>query len=353
MNFTGLSALALGVCLASGQGPPTQRPPAPPPPATVEPAERDFGVVPPGSTQRASFSIRNVGQAALRVAQVTPSCKCTNINLPVGSSIQPGATLEFTASLAVPKNPGEKDAKVFVVFEGFQAPLIAKMKADARLPVFATPSYVDALKGVSTGEITVSSRDGAPFRILSAGGAAPVFVSPPTPEPQSTYTLRWSMAAPPAGQILPLWWVVETDRADAPLIALRVRHETTGVRADPTKDARFWFFPEPLVVAGDVPAGQAVELEVEIEHINTKGRGKVERPDWGQVTAVRSLSPLATASLVSVRPAGPTEAEVRFSFTPSPEAAGKGALLLSVEVETATGKGNFPVAVRCLPAGKP
>ena len=352
MNFTGLSALALGVWLAAGQGvPQSAAPPRPAPaPAVVEPAERDFGVVPPGSTQQASFSIRNIGPAALRVAQVTPSCKCTNINLPLGSTIQPGGELEFSASLAVPKNPGEKDAKVFIVFDGYPAPLIARMKADARLPVFATPSFVDALKGVTAGEVTVGSRDGTPFQILSAGGHPPDFASPPA-GPQSTYTLRWSIPAPAAGQTLPLWWVVETDRADAPLIALRIRHETTGVRADPTKDSRFWFFPEPLVVAGDVAAGEPVELEVEIEHTNTKGRGKVERPDWGQVKAVRSLSPLATVALVSVREAGATEAEVRFSFTLAPEAAGKGALLLGVEVETATGRGSFPVAVRCPTAG--
>ncbi len=315
------------------------------PPVVVDPAIVDFGKVAPGSRHPATFSVKNLGSAPLTIKSVVPSCKCTDVNVLAGTIIAPGAAATLTATLDVPTTPGEKDAKVFLTFEGYPQPVMALLKADANLPIRALPAYVDALKKVTSGSIKLSSEDGKPFRVLSAGGAPPLFegFDPAKQEPLASYTLRWAVPAE-ACESLPLWWIVETDRADCPIIPLRIRHECTGSRADPTKAERFWFFPEPIGVAGRLSAGQSAEVPMVIEHYNPKGKGAVVRPDWSEVKSVRSLTPQFTAELTGTRPG--SKDDLALLLKVSPTAGAKGLIYGMVEVETATGKGQVAVVMQ-------
>ncbi len=315
------------------------------PPVVISPAQIDFGKVKPGTRHAGSFSIANQGTTPITVKSVVPSCKCTGVTALAGTVIAAGASVKLDATLDVPTTPGEKDAKVFVTFEGFAQPIIALLKADATLPVRASPAYIDALKGVSTGLVKLSSEDGKPFTILSAGGQPAVCEGfhPASDQPRSEYSLRWTAPKEPC-ETMPLWWVVETDRADCPIIALRIRHECTGSRADPTKADRFWFFPEPIAVAGRVEPGASVLVTVPIEHYNPKGRGAVVRPDWNAVKSVRSLSPQLVATLEDARPGSREDAALTIRV--SPTAGASGLLIIPVEVETATGRGSFPVVMQ-------
>ncbi|MSR19288.1 MAG: DUF1573 domain-containing protein, partial [Phycisphaerales bacterium] len=56
-------------------------------PVVVVPSSVDFGVVTPGSTQEAQFVLQNRSASSVRVAKVTPSCKCTAISLTEGTQI--------------------------------------------------------------------------------------------------------------------------------------------------------------------------------------------------------------------------------------------------------------------------
>ena len=315
------------------------------PPVVVDPAIVDFGKVPPGSKHPATFLITNAGPAPLTVKSVVPSCKCTGVNALAGTVIAPGSSATLLATLDVPTTPGEKDAKVFVTFEGYPQPVMALLKADASLPIRVTPAYLDALKGVASGTVALASQDGTPFTVVSAGGVAPVFegFAPATDSPRSSYTLRWTAPTTPC-ESMPLWWVVETDRPDCPLIPLRIRHECTGLKADPTMTERFWFFPEPIGVAGRLAVGQSAEVPIVIEHMNKKGRGAIVRADWAAVKAVRSLSPLMTAELVGQRPG--SKDDVALILKVAPTALAKGIVYGLVEVETATGKGSFAIVMQ-------
>ncbi|MCH8835857.1 MAG: hypothetical protein IH925_07905, partial [Proteobacteria bacterium] len=71
------------------------------------------------------------------------------------------------------------------------------------------------------------------LQIVSIDGRPPVFADgfdPASGVPRSAYTVRWHV--PPrsiddcAGARL--WWVVETDHPDCPILPLRIRHECTG-----------------------------------------------------------------------------------------------------------------------------
>ena len=323
----------------------TQQQTAPPAPVSIEPPMVNFGKVKPGSKLPAKFVIRNLGSQPLTIKSVVPSCKCTDVNILAGTVIAPNASVELLATLDVPGTPGEKDAKVFLTFEGYGAPQMAMLKADASLPIRVTPAYIDALKSVVEGTIVVASDDGKPFQILSAGGIAPRFVGfdPAKDAPKDSYTLRWTVPNTSC-ETMPLWWIVETDRADCPLVAMRIRHECTGSKADPTKADRYWFIPEPLAVAGRLGTGESIVVPMVIEHYNPKERGKIVRPEWSQVKSVRSLSPQITATLEGLRPGNKDDAAVLIRI--APVAGVTGILYAPVEIETATGKGVFAVSMQ-------
>jgi hypothetical protein len=222
---------------------------------------------------------------------------------------------------------------------------MAMLKADASLPIRVTPAYIDALKAVVEGTIVVTSDDRKPFQILSAGGIAPRFVGfdPAKDAPKDSYTLRWTLPSTSC-ETMPLWWIVESDRADCPLVAMRIRHECTGSKADPTKADRYWFIPEPLAVAGRLGTGESIVVPMVIEHYNPKERGKIVRPEWSQVKSVRSLSPQITATLEGLRPGNKDDAAVLIRI--APVAGVTGILYAPVEIETATGKGVFAVSMQ-------
>lgn len=346
----GLSLAVASALAARAQVAPTAT--TQPAPVVIDPPLVDFGKVHPGSKHPAKFAIRNVGMQPLTIKSVVPSCKCTDVNALVGSVIAPRASVELLATLDVPGTPGEKEAKVFLTFEGYAAPVMAVLKADASLPVRSNPAFIDSLKKVSTGTIAVTSVDGKPFRILSGGGVAPDYLDFDAAKdaPRASYTLRWT-ASTAACESMPLWWVIETDRDDCPLVPLRVRHECTGSRADATKTIRYWFIPEPLGVAGRVAQGQSTVIPITIEHYNPAGRGAIVRPEWSKVLAVRSLSPQLVASLDGVRPGNKDDVAVLVRVAPAVGVTG--IVYGYIEIETATGRGAVAISMQVAASATP
>jgi hypothetical protein len=90
-----------------------------------------------------------------------------------------------------------------------------------------------------------------------------------------------------------LWWVVETDHPDCPVLPLRIRHDCTGLRADADHQQRGWIFREYLANLGSVKAGVPVEVEVDLRRLPSLQRISV--------TSVESLSEDVTAELVEAR----------------------------------------------------
>lgn len=344
---------ALGAAaIAVAQVPAVPAAPAPaaaaPAAVLVEPPVIDFGRVASGSRHPARFLLRNVSGSAVTVARAMPSCKCTDVSDVVGRSIAPGATIELTATLAVPASPGQKDAEVLIALQGIPGVARARMQADVTMPVRVEPAYVDALKGAQEGEVRVTSVDGAPFRVTAAGGRAPAFVGfdPASDAPRAEYRLRWrtqDLGSP----VIPQWWVVDTDRADCPQIPLRIRHESTGARFDPGRTARCWFVPESIVLAGRVRPGAPVELRTTIEHLNPAEQGRVTKPAWSQVRGVVVPGGEGTAELVSATPRGESFVDLAFRFTAAP--GRQGPMYVPVMIETATGQGAVFVAATVVP----
>jgi hypothetical protein len=348
-----LAFAAIGCAEAAAQqGASPQRGPAPQqrPAGTlsVEPPLVDFGVVAPSTKHPARFTLRNTGASPVTITKAQPSCKCTDVSDIAGRTLGPGESVELTAALSVPASPGIKDARVMIAVQGQPGLVEARMQADVTFPVRVEPAYVDALKGATEREIAVSSVDGKPFRITAAGGRPPRFVGhdPSKDPPAASYRLSWRLQDMAPGQ-LPLWWVVDTDRPDCPQVPLRVRHETTGSRFDPERNARFWFVPESIMLAGTVRPGTPVELKVSIEHLNPAAQGRVTNPAWSDVRGISVPGGEGTAELVSAARRGSDFVDITFRLTP---AAGRsGPMYFPVVIETATGRGPAFVAATAVP----
>jgi hypothetical protein len=114
----------------------------------------------------------------------------------------------------------------------------------------------------TSGQIEVKSLDGKPFRVLRTHGAPPEYVGfdPATDEPRGVYTLRWDLTR--FGKRIPWFWVVETDRPDAPVIDARIRHAST---LSPRVPDRHWQPKDQRIVVGVVPAGEPFEISTGIE----------------------------------------------------------------------------------------
>ena len=308
----------------------------------------DFGAVGPASINRGDFKIINRGQRPVRVLRVTPSCVCTTLSDLAGTSIGAGESVSLEASLDAPKQAGEKEAKVFVQLEGMEQPAVVKLKGMVTLPVQPLPAFASALQGVDNGVIRLSSFDGKPFKVLASNGRAPSFegYDPDRDDLRDRYTLRWSVAGMEPRDI-PRWWVFTTDRMDCPLVSCRVRHPETGSRRDPTRFDRRWIMLDDFAEVGVVRAGSTVDVPIQLDHYNPRGRGKIDRPDWSRNLKVRSLDPRIEATLLSSKVTSPEQVDgvIRVRFKGPSESL----LYAPIQVSTATGAGVLEVAARVDP----
>ena len=317
-------------------------------PLEIVPESFEFGAVAPGSINMGSFLIRNGGDRPVKVLQVKPSCVCTTLSDLAGTSIPAGGMVALEASLDAPKEPGEKDAKVFVQLEGMSRPAIVKLVGMVTMPVQPEPTYASALKGVDRGIIRLASNDGRPFQISASNGAKPDFVGfdPARDAPRNVYEVRWSIAGIPPMSI-PRWWVFTTDRPDCPLVPCRVRNENTGSKRDMARFERRWIPTEDLVNLGRVPVGAKLERVFEIDHYNPRGGGSIDRPRWREDPRVESTDSRIRATLISSAAAGPekTVLVVRLEVVGPPTPLLYGGL----DISTATGSGVVDLVAEIVP----
>lgn len=304
-------------------------------PLVADPSGIAFGEIAPKSVNQGELTLRNTGATPLTIVKVHPTCFCTVPEDIEGTVIPAGASLPLRASLTAPTKPGDKVAQIVIVFEsgGRQQHAKVEFAGVVTLPILVDPPYVDALKGVKSGTVRLHAQDGRPFRIVSSNGKAPVLAdgSDPAGAPRSDYALQWDVNYADREEDCGgerIWWIVETDHPDCPIIPLRIRHECTGLLIDRTHQERGWLPAEYLANLGTIRAGKSVEVEVAIRNWNNI-----------EIYAVESLSPDATAELVSTAdpPGETTTCRVRFT----PREGYEGMLYAMVNFKSPTGDKDF------------
>ncbi|MGA1266494.1 MAG: DUF1573 domain-containing protein [Phycisphaerales bacterium] len=311
----------------------------------AEPQGLDYGIVPPYTTLQAEFHLVNSGDRPLKVLQAVPSCQCTTVDI-VGKQIPPRGTLAVPVTMKV-SSTGKKSADVKVLVEGQPRPITLDLRAEVAYAVRATVAdadgveqpYVDAFKDPQRlrGVTTVSSTDGKPFRVLSVQG---VPVNDDTP--RNSHRVDFALVGEPCESV-PKYMVIETDRADARLIDVRVRHACT--RITPGLD-----IAEFRSNAGVIASGGAGEFEMELKKMGSNRVGSVEsmdprfratlldqRADGSAVMARVRLEPVAGTSgvfLIPVRLRGVTpEGRPYMVQRPEPAQPGSPARMQSMPAE--------------------
>jgi hypothetical protein len=312
----------------------------------VVPSAFELGAVAPGSVHPMTFSISNMGTEEVVIISAQPSCVCTTLTNLAGARIPPGGSIEMAASLDAPKQPGEKEAKVFLRVQGADRPATVRIKGMVTLPIQPTPPYAEALKGVTSGVIDLASTDGRPFSVLASNGRPPMFVGfdPSKDAPRAAYRIRWSIEGMTPSAI-PRWWIFTTDRPECVLVPCRVRNENTGARRDMARMQRHWIIEDDFVDLGEVRLGVPVEVSCVIKHYNPRGGGRVEQADWWQAQIVQSASQQSLrAEFAGLVRLDDERAEVRMKVTP----IGSPSELMNafVEIRTATGGGVLEFAAK-------
>lgn len=247
----------------------TQDPAKSVPPIRVLPPTLDWGIVAPRAFVSGSVQLQNISSEPLTIVAVQPSCKCTTTSDLEGTVIPPGGSVELEAELEAQPNPGPRTTQIRVLIEGYSKVLTIPAKADVSRPIRARPPYINAVNGQNpTGSLLVSSIDRTPFKIVGVQGNAPRYSGGRIPEEDRTsYILDYDIAdyQQTDGQY-PRFIVIETDRADAPLLEVMLRHENSMPSLSPIFKLRIY-----QMNLGRVAPGGTVTFDLGVRESTTTG----------------------------------------------------------------------------------
>jgi squalene-hopene/tetraprenyl-beta-curcumene cyclase len=286
-------------------------------PIKADPSGFDAGFVQPHAEVRWEATLRNTLGHDVKCVRAAPSCTCTSVDA-VGRVVPANGTLKVPLSMKVSGATGDKTAAVVLNFEGVPGIVELTLKATVAYPVHAwqmnpgpdgkprRDAFVNAfdIKENIRGQVTAESLDGKPFRVLSVNGEPPVFVDPArAAAPAESCALRYDFSSLPCERV-PKYLVIETDRPDARLIDLRVRHECTRINPAFAFDG----FRENL---GVLRPGETREYAIGIKRANGV-----------RIDSVVSQDPRIDARLVDQKPGSADDLLVRYSVTAKPTASG-------------------------------
>ena len=286
-------------------------------PVKAEPAGFDAGFVQPHADVRWEATLRNTTAQDVRCVRAAPSCTCTSVDA-VGKVVPANGTLKVPLSMKTSGATGEKTAVVVLQFEGVPGIVELSLKATVAYPVHAwqlnpgpdgkprRDPFINAydIKANVRGEVTAESLDGKPFRVLSVNGEPPVFVDPARAAlPAESCAVRYDFSSLPCDRV-PKYLVIETDRPDARLIDMRIRHQCTRI----SPNFAFDQFRENL---GVMAPGETRVFEL-----------VVKRANGVRIDRVDSLDPRLEARFLDQAAGAEDEILVRTAVTAKPDAAG-------------------------------
>ena len=276
-------------------------------PVNITPAEFEFGLMPPGTVTRRTVQVRNTGTEPVEVTGTKKSCSCTTVEL-VPTVLQPGDEMPVTAVMTAGLRTADKSTVKVVLQYAAHKPTTIGIVGKVSLPVSASPTDVrmhpkgyDDSTYRTQGIIQLDSEDGMPFRVRQCNGGEPVFLLPindPTVLAQR-HQIRWNLdgydpvtGLNEQGELVPKFWIVETDRPDVPVVAVPLNHRYH--RAKPRGDCP-WFTIDRYAVMDRAEPGGSVEFTLQLN-------GNKDTRTAEPVYLVESESSDFTASLVSSSP---------------------------------------------------
>ncbi len=292
-------------------------------PLVSEPANMDFGFLPPNTAGEGIVLLRNTSDKPLTINLIQPSCKCTTISDLVGKQISPGGTVELQIKLDGAPAMGVRRSSVKVMVDGYGRALEVVVKGEVSLPVRIVPPYINAIEQKNmTGRVILESTNKKPFRILSSLGG-PISIQGfdgAKDEPRSSYVVGYDLTA--FSTDLPSYIYFETDALGAGVVDVRVRQEKA-----PKK---------PMIAVMDVRSNVGL-----IPSGTSKEALFILTNPGIVLESVTTTSTDATVALARTEPA--KGGGVNVFVTVTPRDGFTGILLLPVTFKTATQSADFQV----------
>ena len=215
------------------------------PPIRVIPRELDWGSTLPEKEVEGSVQLQNISDSPLKIVAVQSTCKCTTTKDLDGQVIPPGGQVTLDATLDPQSSVGTRTTLIKVLVEGYSKVLEINARAEISRPVRVRPQYINTILNPSdtnpdigvtqqTGTLMVSSMDRQPFKILSVQGRPPVY----GPRKNIFDQAAQHIIAYDIEDFRQLdgryqrYVVIETNRADAPLIEVLLRHKDSALDLD-------------------------------------------------------------------------------------------------------------------------
>jgi hypothetical protein len=312
-------------------------------PVKADQPRLDAGFVGPNTTVNFKARLRNTSAQPAKCIKSAPSCTCTVVDM-FGKEIPAGGTIEVPMSLRTSGATGEKVAQVVLAFEGMPGIVELSIRCEVTYPVRGVQlnpapgggtrrdPFVNAFDypGNVRGEVTVEAIDGKPFRVLSVDLKPPVFVDfdPVNQGPRESYRVRYDFTAEP-GRGVPKYLIIETDRPDARLIDMRVRHDSTRINP-------LFGFGQYRENFGVLAPGKTHTFDLEIKHANGV-----------RIDSALSMDPRIESKVLGQKPGADDGILVTVALTARPDAA-EGIVLSNVRFA-----GVGPDPKRPVPPGQP
>ena len=263
-------------------------PPAPPRPAVQQdtPHEIPFrlrsdtievGVLRPSAQVERTFEVFNASRLPVTLTRVTGTCTCVG-GLPGGrQSVPSGEVAQVSVTLKARPNPGPVSEIVTIWYldpeTGVERNFSVTVVGEIALAVKADPFFINLL-GERTGTIRLTTDEDRPFRVLSAGGGAPVYDLRGYPEgedpdqPRRRHAISFNFTDVPDSDI-PQFMIIETDHPEAPIMDLRIIHR--GMIAEAAK-THPWALTHDRVILGAQAPGAEVEFTMAIVNVDQAAR---------------------------------------------------------------------------------
>ena len=237
------------------------------PPIRVVPSILNWGTTDPETKVDGSVELENISNEPLTIVTVQSSCACTTTRSLDGQTIPPGGRVTLEAQLDPQNSVGRKTTRIKVLVEGYSKVLEFDGTAEVSRPVRIRPQYINTVGEPNdpnsnavvnqTGTLMVSSLDRQPFRVLSVQGRPPVYGASKeaTTGPRVQHLLVYNIEdyRQPDGRY-ERYVVVETDREDAPLVEILLRHRNSALDID-----RRFKLKSYMLNLGRTPPGGSIE----------------------------------------------------------------------------------------------
>jgi len=250
-----------------GEAAARSRPTRPEPPATlsveIEPSMADMGDLRPQQAREMTLELVNTGDEPIRFTRVQSDCSCASGEVSQ-DPVEPGESATLTVRMEAGPNVGPLNRTLNVWAAGQRRPVPVPVQARVTYAVHAEPFFLNMVGQDSvSGEVVLTSTDGRPFRVISAGCDTPVGGQGDDPnEAALEHKIRWDLSGVDP-ENLEHFWLVQTDHPESPLLAFRVIHLSIFQELAAEQNSRSWTLSQDHMTLGDVTPGGSIEREIE------------------------------------------------------------------------------------------